>query len=316
MEPAEWMAILEAAGVLGNVATSQGMATAAKTANKNAQYETEAYKSAIDQANQRAAGLEPPTLVMPKLNGYTSAGTYSPEDAQALNLGQSELASYSSDPALRSAQMQAMAQLAQLGQGKLTDSDLIALQQAQLEASRADQGRQQAILQDMARRGQGGSGAELAARLQSSQSAADRASAAQQDALRAAQTRALSALAQQGAVAGSIRSQDLGEAQARAAAIDRINEANFQNRQGVVNGNTMTHNLAQQANLANRQKLYNANVDTANQQAMLPNQVMQQNFQNRIAQNQQYMKPTSDPYKMEIDRGYHSEEDQNKRNIF
>ena len=191
-----------------------------------------------------------------------SQGIYTPEQERAISLGSSELANVTTDPRLRSAQMQALEQLASMGQTPFTEAEQAQLNQVRRQSAGDEQARQSAILQEMATRGVGGSGAELAARLSSSQAAAERQSTENDQLAIMAQNRMLQALSQSGSLGGQIREQDYGEQSAAAQAADRIAQFNALQTADVQQRNIGGLNLAQAQNLAEKQRLSEANIGT------------------------------------------------------
>lgn len=213
-------------------------------------------------------------------------GELDPEMLQALDLGPTAMEDVAVDPRLVETQMDALAQLAQLSEGGLTEADLAAIEQTRRSVDAAENARQESILQEMQQRGQGGAGAELAARLASSQGAADRQNQASLDISQQAQNRALQALAEGANLAGSVRGQEFGEQSDIARARDLINQFNVSNRQNVANQNVGARNQAQAANLAARQAIADQNVALRNQQQMYNKQLLQQEFDNRMRRAQ------------------------------
>lgn len=232
---------------------------------------------------QRILGTELPKMTPVELERFADKFDYSPEELQAIMQEQSSLETYQGDPRLQQSQMDALAQLAEVSQGGLTDSDRAAMTESQLEAGRADRGRQEAILQSMARRGMAGGGQELASRLASSQGASDRAAGDQRAMVQGAQQRALEAMARRGALAGDIRGQGFSEAERRAAATDRINAFNTANRRDVQAANIRARNEAALLEQKNRQRLADANTRVAQTEAQQPNQIAQQEFTNKMS---------------------------------
>lgn len=187
---------------------------------------------------------------------------------------------FQNDPALRERQMNSLGALDEIVEGGgFTLADKANLSKIQNDAAQGDRGRRDAIMQSMQARGMGGSGMELLAQLQSSQAATDRTSQAGMDQAGMAQQRALDAIMNQGAMAGSLRSQDFGENAQRAQALDAISKFNAQNRlnnnQFNANKNLNTQqfnagvgNQAATANWQGKQGIANQNTEAANQAQM------------------------------------------------
>ena len=128
------------------------------------------------------------------LDQYVSMGILQPEDVPLVTQDPSTLESFLEDPEAVSTQLGAMKQMAQLGEGKLTDVDKANMvQQMQTEAQQ-ERANREAILSNAKSRGVSGSGLELAAQLQSQQDSANRASKTANDLNVAAQQRGIQAL--------------------------------------------------------------------------------------------------------------------------
>ena len=258
------MAII-AAGIMGGAAVA-GSIYGAVSASKTAKKQEALAREMMLKQEQEAARLEKfiPTIESGMLTyrPIESQGTYTPEQERAVSLGSSELANVSTDPRLRSAQMQALEQLASMGQTPFTEAEQAQLNQVRRQSAGDEQARQSAILQEMATRGVGGSGAELAARLSSSQAAAERQSTENDQLAIMAQNRMLQALSQSGSLGGQIREQDYGEQSAAAQAADRIAQFNALQTADVQQRNIGGLNLAQAQNLAEKQRLSEANIGT------------------------------------------------------
>ena len=218
------------------------------------------------------------------LDQYVSMGILQPEDVPLVTQDPPTLESFLEDPEAVSTQLGAMKQMAQLGEGKLTDVDKANMvQQMQTEAQQ-ERANREAILSNAKSRGVSGSGLELAAQLQSQQDSANRASKTANDLNVAAQQRGIQALQQAGQMAGNIRSQELDVAQRKAAAQDAINQFNTSNKQNVLKYNTEAANMAQAQNLAEKQRLAEANVNQTNEQRKIAADAAQAAFENKVQQ--------------------------------
>ena len=234
--------------------------------------------------------IAPPNLTPLELERYQLAGELSPDQIQAINLGQTSYGDITIDPALRAAQMGALGQLQDIGTQGLTLQDKLNLANiAQQEATTA-RGSREAIMQGAQARGVGGGGMELMNQMVNQQSAATRGS--QRDMEIAAQNEAAkrSALLSAGQLGGQMESQQYGEAANKAAAQDAINKFNAANQQQVGTTNTQTLNAAKQANLAARQAINEQNVGQSNTEkqwaAQTPLQIYQAQMQAAAGKNQ------------------------------
>lgn len=146
---------------------------------------------------------------------------------QIKDQGQSAFTNISTDPTTRDAQMQALAELSQIGrEGGLDPQSKAAIDQAMSTNAAQENSRRQAMLQNFQARGLGGSGADIASELQADQSDANSGAMASEQAAADARTRAMSAMGQAGNLAGNIRGQDWSEAARRAEALDSVNRFN------------------------------------------------------------------------------------------
>lgn len=216
------------------------------------------------------------------LDQYVSAGDFTPDQAAAVMQEASKMEDFQVDPLVRESQMGALQKLADISERGLTETDKAMLQKVRSQDDIRSRGAREAILQNARARGIGGSGVELASQLISQQGAASDEAMRSQDIAAMAEQRALEALAQSGALGGQIRAQDLGEAQARAAAEDAINRFNAQNLQNQRNLNVESINAARAGNLANRQNVMNQNTALRNQQQIANKALYQQDYQNRL----------------------------------
>lgn len=241
--------------------------------------ETEPDRNAID--SDAAMGLyqgtnfqylDPRDVQMRSLARYQS-----PENEQALQMGPSAFGDIQSDPALRQAQMAALAQQqGEAGQAGMGLEDRIAQSQAQAQQARQEQGQRQAILAAAQSRGQLGGGAQLGAQLNAQSAGATSGAAAAQQAALGARMRALQSMQGAGQLGGQIRGQDYGEAANRAAAQDAISRFNTANSQAV-----------QQRNVANRMNQANMNTDAQNQRGYFNAQQVGNAYKTNLGAHQQ-----------------------------
>lgn len=216
-----------------------------------------------------------------ELEQLVQQGQLTPEEAQLYLQQASETANIQTDPALKQAQMDALASLQEIGEGGLTASDKAALSGIQRDEQTAARGAREAIIADAQAKGMGGSGLELMAQLKNQQDAATRQSIRDTDVAGMAQDRALAAIQAAGQMGGQMQSTDFNQQFQQGQAQDAINQFNTQNMQNTGNLNTKTRNDAQATNLANKQRIADANVATRNQQQQYNKQLQQQDFDNR-----------------------------------
>jgi hypothetical protein len=140
---------------------------------------------------------------------------------QAPQLGASQEGAVRTDPALRSAQMNALSKMKEIeDNGGLTLGDMAVQKKTTDMANRSASALHQKVLEGMARRGVGGSGAELAANLQGNQDAAERANEAGMQSQANAQKRYFDAIMGRSKMAGDLRGQDFDQASRSAHARD------------------------------------------------------------------------------------------------
>lgn len=237
------------------------------------------------EASQIFADIQLPDIerMRLQLEGIVQQGVYTPEQADAILQEQTGFNRISTDPRLQQAQMEALRRLQGLSETGMDITDrarLFAISQAEGARSR---GEREAILQNAAARGLSGSGLELAAQLGQQQGAATRGAAEGFGVAEAAQQRALQALQGAGGLAGQIRGQSFEEQAQRARAQDIINQFNTRQRQDVVNMNLAERNRAFQQNLTERQRVADQNAALRNQQQQYNKELLQRQFQNRMA---------------------------------
>jgi hypothetical protein len=215
---------------------------------------------------------------------YKQVGELAPEMLQAQELGQTEMAGISLDPALRQAQMSALSKLTQIGEeGGMTATDRARLAQIQAEQTAALRGQTGAIMQNLAARGMSGGMSEMVARQMAAQESANRAAQQGLDVKAQAEQRALQALMQSGQLGGQMEQQQFGQAAQIAQAKDAIARFNAQNLQNVAQQNVQARNLAQAQNLQTRQGIAGQNVGLQNQAQMYNLGLPQQQYQNQMA---------------------------------
>lgn len=223
----------------------------------------------LDKAEAGWDGIEKPTYKNVTLERPKYVGDVEYGKLDAVLQGPSAMNNVSTDPRLAAAQMQALQSLQDVASnGGMTAEDNANLSRIQSQSAQADKGRRDAILQNMQARGMGGSGNELLAQLQSSQAATDRQSQAGLDVAGMAQSRALQAMQQQGAMAGDIRGQEWGEKSQQALATDQINQFNTGTQNDVTKTKVAGDFSADVQNQNVKQGTHNLGTDVTNKQIM------------------------------------------------
>lgn len=242
--------------------------------------------SLIEQSIKDYEALGVPTVEAQELafEKYRSAGKLTPEMEEAIKLGDSNMMGVSLDPTYKTAQIEALNKLKEIGSnGGMTLSDQASYEKMQGNLGAEERGRREAILADTRSKGQMGSGLELAAQLMNQQDSARRAHEGGLNIQAEAQKRALDAIMQSGELGGKIRGQEFGEKSKVAEAQDMIAKWNAENSQAVRGRNTGLRNSAQEFNLKNDQRVLDSNVDLSNQQQQHNKALAQQQFQNQMS---------------------------------
>lgn len=240
---------------------------------------------AYERAMQAFNGIEPPTPeeLSVELQKMVYQGDITPEEAQTVLQGHSEMQNIATGPEGKQAQLKALSGLQGIVEGGgMNAQDKATLNEIQNQQSQAERGNREAILMNAQERGVGGSGAELASQMLNQQASATRGNQAGLDVAGQAQARALQALQQYGQMGGQYEGQQFGQEASKAQAQDLINQFNARNRQDVVNTNVAARNAAAARNVETKQGLSNQNTDIANQQAHANALAKQQAFQNKV----------------------------------
>ena len=244
----------------------------------------EAQRRGMERAQEILNALPLPVLKEYYPEVYQQVVALVPEAEQAVTLGPSAMEGVKVDPALRQAQMNALARIQQIGEeGGMTATDRARLAQIQAEQAAATKGQEGAIMQNLAARGLSGGMSEMVSRQLAAQGEANRAAQQGLDVKAQAEQRALQALMQSGQLGGQIEQQQFGQAAQIAQAKDLINRFNAQNLQNVQSQNVQARNAAQQYNAAQKQAIANQNVAGRNQAQMYNIGLPQQQYQNQLA---------------------------------
>lgn len=275
------MALPLVAGAIAAGGSILGGLIGAGSAAADRQAAIDAWKKSV--ADYEAIGIPSAEAQQIALEEYQSAGVFSPEDVQALQLGETAMAGIQTDPQLKAAQIQSLSKLQDIGQNGYTLSDK-AGQEKILGDIKADaRGARGAIMQRAAQQGGYGKGSALVAQLMNQQAADTQSHQTGLQTAANAEQRALQGIMGAGDLAGKMRGQDYDEQARTAQARDAIAAWNAANTQGVRSGNVATRNNAQQFNLTNKQGLMNANTDTRNKTQVYNKELGQQNFNNQLA---------------------------------
>ncbi len=264
-----------AAAAVQVVGGLMAQAQSAKTAKEQ--------KKLLEQARAEWDKIEDPQVKAEAFQTLKSQGVLTPEAEKSFNVPDSEYASIQVDPNLKQAQMDALAKLQELGRsGGVDDVDKANIERARQNYAAQAASQQANVTEALARRGVSGGGMELAQRQMSAQNAANQMGNTEAQVQAEARRRALDAILQGGQLGGQIRSQEQQAAEAKAAAMDRINQFRTQNSIGLEQRRVDAANTANAANLSNTQRIADANVGFKNAEIAARNAQPQQRFQNQV----------------------------------
>ena len=237
----------------------------------------------LQQQLQDAKNLPLPILKQYYPELYKQVVQMNPELESAVNLGPSQMQGIATDPALRQAQLNALAKLQEVGNAGGRDAQFLSdASRMQSDINTNLQGQQGAIEQNLATRGMSGGGSEMVARNIAAQGASNRASQQAMDLNAQAQQRALQAIMQGGQQSGQMQAQDFSQQSAKAQAADAISKFNAQNQQNVMGQNVAAKNNAQQFNATGAQTAANQNTNVNNQAQQYNSNLAQQNYDNEL----------------------------------
>lgn len=193
----------------------------------------------------------------------------------AEQLGPSALEEIQQDFRTRDAQMDALRELQEIGEVGLTPEERAQRAEMMRESAAQNQSQQNQILQSMAQRGNLDSGASLIAQLQANaQESADARRQSEQMTADVA-SRRRDAIMRAANLAGNIEQADFSRQARVADAQDAIDRFNVQ-----------TSNQTQERNLDRRQAYANQIAKLSNQEQQYNKQLLQQDYQNRLARAQ------------------------------
>jgi len=229
------------------------------------------------------AGMTIPELSPIELQRLVNAGEITPEFAEIIKYqGGNTFKDIYIDPRLKAQQQKSLYGMQDISETGMTAMDEADLAKIAAEESQAERGQREAIIQQAQQRGIASSGLSMAAQLENQQGGATRRSARDTEVAGQASQRRMIALEEAGSMAGSMRSQEYGEAADIAKAQQMIDQFNTQNTQAQLAERSRQQNIANQANLSNAQRIMDANVDMANQEERYRQSIAQQNFQNQL----------------------------------
>jgi hypothetical protein len=242
----------------------------------------------LKNAGNALNGISAPDLtkLIPQLRLQVMQGQMTPAQAAAAIQEASGMQNVNTDAQSLQGQRDALAKLANIGDNNgMTEADRAALAATMNQTAAKTASDRAAQLQQMQMQGNAGTGAELAARLSGVQGGANANAMAGASTAQAAQLRALQAI--QSGLQGNnaLNTQQFDQAAKKAAAQDAVNSFNAQARQ---NTNLTNAGYQQQANATNfntANDIAKTNVGIQNQQAMMPYNATQSNFENQLGLN-------------------------------
>jgi len=235
---------------------------------KGAKSDKEA-KAALDRIKEYYDNIDLPDIEKQKvaLQAIEYAGDVVPPEIR-----RTAFQDIGEDPRLRSAQMDALSKLSEIGQEGLTDTDRARMEEIAMQESTRERGAREAIQQRARQMGTAGSGLSLAQQMIGQQESAGRRALGGFQTARAAEQRALQGIMGAGQLGGQIRGQEYGMQADRARAMDALRRFNAANLM-----------QSRMRNVGARQALSAANTDIRNRQQMYNKGLQQQQFQNQLA---------------------------------
>lgn len=248
----------------------------------------EDYARAVEQGtlsiNDYERGVSQGDLTAEAYDRAVSQGDLTPEMINTILQGKSELSDVSADPTAVADQMDALAKLKAISdQGGLTAIDRARLNDIASAETTTARGLRDAATADAAAKGMSGGGLEAVRRAIADQGAISNMSKRDLGVAADAEARALQAIAQQGTLAGNIRSQDYGEKSTAARAQDAINAFNTQIQNQAEQANVSARNKAAADNLAQKYNLQTQNLSQGNLENAAKEKAAQQNLANAYA---------------------------------
>lgn len=240
----------------------------------------------ITSSGNALSGITNPNLValIPQLKLQVLQGQMTPAQAAAVLQGQSNMSNVETDAASLQGQREALARLNEISQnGGMTEADRAVQDAAMASAAAKAASDRKAQLQQLQMQGNAGSGAELAARLSGVQGEANANALAGAQTAQSAQARALAAI--QASLSGNaaLNTQQFNQAAQRAQAQDAINQFNAQAQNAMSQQNASNIQAANLANFNTANQIAGSNVGIQNQQAMLPMNTVQNEYNNALS---------------------------------
>lgn len=269
-------------GALSGMGAGVGGALAQNKASKRA-------ANLAEEASARFMGIQDPNYeeMRLKLEQLKQMGLLTPEMENSIMQGGSALDSYTEDPRLRQAELDALGQLSKISnEGGMDAQARLGQEQARMSAQQQARGSRDANMMNAAQRGVAGSGLEFTSNQMADQNAANTSYMAGLQNAAAANERDMAALNGLSNVGGQMRTQDFSQAQAKAKAMDDISRFNTEAQQSVQQRNVSARNAAQESNLKESQRIADQNTMLRNQEQQYNNSLQQQKFDNSMQKAQ------------------------------
>ena len=172
------------------------------------------------------------------------------------------------DPRFRQAQMDTLSTLETVSKEGMTEQDQLNLETIRQRGDRAAAASRKAAMQSMAERGMGGAGAELAQALQAEQAISQQRGMEGLQIAADKRKAAMQAMMQRGQMAGQMRGQEFGEAEANRQARMAREEFNKAMAQDVQQRNVAAERQAAYRDLGEKQRLEEASAARRAQEEM------------------------------------------------
>lgn len=257
-------------------------------ANQQSKKAQAAFQAASAQAVAALEAVGIPSIEAQQilLQSPQLVGQLVPEMQQYITQEDTGMKDISLSPEYHQAQMGALDKLINMGDTPFTTQEQIEQSKLRRQTQGVAEQDRAATLQNAAQRGMAGSGLEFAMSQAAQQQDQQGLANASEAKMAEAQQRVLQSIMDAGNMGTSLGNQEFAQKSDQAKAQDLINQFNTANKVNVQGTNTAAQNNAQQYNLAQKQGLENTRAATANQQEQYNKQLIQQNYENRLAKAQ------------------------------
>lgn len=262
-------------GILGNVIG--GFASAADREKAEA-----AFNKAMAEIEAIGAGPDLAREIF--LEEFKVVGVLTPEVEKAVEQGTARVAQI--NPALKKAQMSALADIMQIGKTGITAKEQLQRQLLSEEAARAVSSAEAGQIAQLRARGLAGSAAERTLLGRSADERARREYELAAQTAMAAEQRALQGIMQGGQLADQLRGQEFSEDTTSAQIKNEMDKFNIVNKMGQEQRRVAAENQARQYNLAQQQAIANMNRQAQHQKQYYLRDAEQRMRQDQLARAQ------------------------------